>query len=128
MKKQKQQRVHIIWHILCLTDERTRLYERIDARRVDQMMEEGLLDEVKTLKDMGCCTVEWFPCRDLDIKKFLLIWMAECSLEEAVTYPETGYQTFCKTAAHLVSQRTSGCDLVWTKDSDTMHRDFGMPC
>ena len=35
-----------------LTDERSRLYERID-RRVDQMMEQGLLDEVKALRDDG---------------------------------------------------------------------------
>ena len=35
-----------------LTDERSRLYERID-RRVDQMMEQGLLDEVKALRESG---------------------------------------------------------------------------
>ena len=35
-----------------LTDERGRLYERID-RRVDQMMEEGLLEEVRFLKERG---------------------------------------------------------------------------
>ena len=35
-----------------LTDERSRLYERID-RRVDQMMEQGLLDEVKALRASG---------------------------------------------------------------------------
>ena len=36
-----------------LNDERERLYGRID-RRVDQMLEEGLVDEVRKLKDMGC--------------------------------------------------------------------------
>ena len=35
-----------------LTDERSRLYERID-RRVDLMMEQGLLDEVRYLKERG---------------------------------------------------------------------------
>ena len=35
-----------------LTDERSHLYERID-KRVDLMMENGLLDEVKKLYDMG---------------------------------------------------------------------------
>src|SRR5699024_4386882 len=35
-----------------LTDERSRLYERID-RRVDLMMEQGLLDEVRYLKKRG---------------------------------------------------------------------------
>lgn len=36
-----------------LTDERSRLYERINER-VDQMIDQGLLEEVKRLKDMGC--------------------------------------------------------------------------
>lgn len=35
-----------------LTDERKKLYDRID-RRVDVMMEQGLLDEVKALRAMG---------------------------------------------------------------------------
>ena len=35
-----------------LTDERSRLYERIDCR-VDEMMEEGLLEEVRFLRDRG---------------------------------------------------------------------------
>ena len=36
-----------------LNDRRDRLYEAI-GRRVDQMMEEGLLGEVRRLRDMGC--------------------------------------------------------------------------
>ena len=36
-----------------LNDERSRLYGRID-RRVDQMMEEGLVEEVRRLKERGC--------------------------------------------------------------------------
>lgn len=36
-----------------LTDEREKLYRRID-QRVDLKMEQGLLTEVKTLYDMGC--------------------------------------------------------------------------
>mgnify|MGYP000887256612 CR=1 FL=1 len=36
-----------------LTDERAKLYERID-RRVDAMIEAGLVEEVKKLKSMGC--------------------------------------------------------------------------
>ena len=36
-----------------LNDERSRLYERIDAR-VDQMLEDGLVEEVRALKSRGC--------------------------------------------------------------------------
>lgn len=50
------------------------LYKRIDDR-IDEMLKEGLLEEVQKLKDMGYHR-GWFPCRDLDIKKSLHIWMA----------------------------------------------------
>ena len=36
-----------------LTDERQKLYERIDSR-VDEMLEEGLVEEVKALQALGC--------------------------------------------------------------------------
>jgi len=39
--------------IVGLNMERTKLYQNID-RRVDKMFENGLVEEVKTLKDMGC--------------------------------------------------------------------------
>mgnify|MGYP003025947205 CR=1 FL=1 len=49
-----------------LTDERKRLYERID-RRVEKMMEQGLTEEVEALRKRGLKR-ETYPCRGLDIK------------------------------------------------------------
>ena len=46
---------------------REQLYARID-RRVDQMIEEGLVDEVKHLKELGC-TKEMVSMQGLGIKK-----------------------------------------------------------
>ena len=36
-----------------LTDDREKLYARIEDR-IDEMMSQGLVDEVRQLKDMGC--------------------------------------------------------------------------
>ncbi len=49
-QRQKESPYNLAYFVL--NDERSRLYKRIDAR-IDQMMEAGLLDEVKKLKDMG---------------------------------------------------------------------------
>lgn len=65
-----------------LNDERSRLYERID-RRVDQMMEEGLVDEVKALKARGL-NRSMVSMKGLGYKEILAYLDGECSLEEAV--------------------------------------------
>jgi tRNA dimethylallyltransferase len=65
-----------------LTDERKRLYERID-RRVDMMMEQGLVAEVQKLKDMGC-TRQMVSMQGLGYKEILDYLDGKCSLEEAV--------------------------------------------
>ena len=49
-QRQKESPYNLAYFVL--NDERTRLYERIDAR-IDQMLADGLIDEVKTLKKMG---------------------------------------------------------------------------
>ena len=49
-QRQKESPYHYAYFVL--TDERSRLYERID-QRVELMMEEGLLDEVCYLKERG---------------------------------------------------------------------------
>ncbi len=65
-----------------LTDDRTKLYARIDAR-VDQMMEQGLLQEVQRLAEMGC-TRSMVSMQGLGYKELLAYLEGECSLEEAV--------------------------------------------
>lgn len=65
-----------------LNDERSRLYGRID-RRVDQMMEEGLLEEVRRLKEMGLRS-GMVSMQGLGYKEILDHLEGRCSLEEAV--------------------------------------------
>jgi tRNA dimethylallyltransferase len=65
-----------------LTDERAHLYERID-RRVDLMMEHGLLAEVKRLQAMGCHR-DMVSMQGLGYKELLDYLEGKCTLEEAV--------------------------------------------
>ena len=51
-EKEKRSRSPYDYRLFALTDDRQRLYDRID-RRVDLMMERGLLNEVRELRKMG---------------------------------------------------------------------------
>lgn len=61
---------------------REQLYARID-RRVDQMIEEGLVDEVKHLKELGC-TKEMVSMQGLGYKEILEYLDGEYDLDTAV--------------------------------------------
>ncbi len=65
-----------------LTDKRETLYERIDAR-VDQMMGQGLLAEVKDLKKRGC-TRDMVSMQGLGYKELLDYLDGQITLDEAV--------------------------------------------
>lgn len=52
-QEQKEKETPYRTSYFVLNDIRSKLYERIDLR-VDQMLENGLLDEVKMLKERGC--------------------------------------------------------------------------
>ncbi len=77
-----------------LTDRREQLYERIDAR-VDAMMEQGLLDEVKKLRDMGY-TRDLVSMQGLGYKELLAYLDGECSLDEAVYMIKRDTRHFAK--------------------------------
>lgn len=65
-----------------LNDIRSRLYDRINAR-VDLMLEEGLVEEVKDLKNRGC-TSDLVSMQGLGYKEVLAYLDGNCTLEEAV--------------------------------------------
>lgn len=68
--------------IIGLNMQRERLYERIN-RRVDIMMEQGLLDEVKRLERMGVRRNST-AMQAIGYKELLLYIDGKCSLDEAV--------------------------------------------
>ncbi|MCC8024352.1 MAG: tRNA (adenosine(37)-N6)-dimethylallyltransferase MiaA [Clostridium sp.] len=65
-----------------VTTDRAELYRRID-RRVDQMLEQGLVEEVQKLKRMGCHRGQT-SMQGLGYKEILDYLNGDCSLEEAV--------------------------------------------
>ncbi|MBO4902538.1 MAG: tRNA (adenosine(37)-N6)-dimethylallyltransferase MiaA [Lachnospiraceae bacterium] len=65
-----------------LTDDRGKIYAQID-RRVDRMMEQGLLAEVQSLKDMGY-TADLLSMQAIGYKELLSYLDGVYTLEEAV--------------------------------------------
>ena len=65
-----------------LTDDRKKLYERIESR-VDQMLSKGLVDEVRTLKERGC-NASMVSMQGLGYKEILEYLDGRCSLLKAV--------------------------------------------
>lgn len=65
-----------------LNDERERLYQRTDLR-IDQMLENGLLEEVQSLKNMGYDTAS-VAMQGLGYKEILDYLDGQTTLEEAV--------------------------------------------
>lgn len=74
--------------------DRARLYERID-RRVDLMLEQGLVEEVMHLKDMGL-TRDMVSMQGLGYKEILDYLLGICTLEEAIYVLKRDTRHFAK--------------------------------
>lgn len=77
-----------------LTMNRKTLYERIN-RRVDIMLDGGLLDEVKKLKDMGC-TAEMQSMKGIGYKELLYYLEGSISSQAAVDMIKQGSRNYAK--------------------------------
>ena len=77
-----------------LNDMRQNLYNRID-KRVDIMMEEGLLDEIQKLKNMGY-TKDMVSMQGIGYKEMLRYLDGEYSLEDAVEKVKQESRRFAK--------------------------------
>ncbi|MBQ8185137.1 MAG: tRNA (adenosine(37)-N6)-dimethylallyltransferase MiaA [Lachnospiraceae bacterium] len=93
-EQQKQKESPYNFAYFVLNDDRAYLYERIDVR-VDQMLEEGLVEEVKALKEMGC-TRDMVAMQGLGYKEILDYLDGECTLEEAVYILKRDTRHFAK--------------------------------
>lgn len=91
-EKQKQSPYNFAYFVL--TDERAHLYERID-KRVDIMIEQGLVEEVKQLKDMGFHR-EMVSMQGLGYKEILAYLDGEMTLEEAIYIVKRETRHFAK--------------------------------
>ena len=77
-----------------LNDHRDRLYDRIE-KRIDEMLEEGLLEEVQGLKERGC-TKDMVSMKGLGYKEILDYLDGNLTLEEAVYILKRDTRHFAK--------------------------------
>ena len=93
-EEQKQNETPYNLAYFVLNAPRDLLYERID-RRVDEMMENGLVKEVQKLKDMGCRR-EMTSMQGLGYKEILSFLDGEIPLDEAVRILKRDPRHFAK--------------------------------
>lgn len=91
-EREKSSTYHFFYYVL--NCDRARLYERID-RRVDLMLEQGLVAEVEKLKAMGC-TRTMVAMQGLGYKEILDYLEGRCSLEDAVYVLKRDTRHFAK--------------------------------
>lgn len=105
-ERQKQSPYNFAYFVL--TDERAKLYERID-RRVDAMIEAGLVEEVKKLKSKGCSR-EMVSMQGLGYKEILAYLDGGCTLEEAVCIIKRETRHFAKRQLTWFKRER---DVIW---------------
>lgn len=93
-KKQRQNSSPYRYAYFVLNDDRSRLYERID-RRVELMLAQGLVEEVKRLAAKGC-TRDMVSMQGLGYKEILDYLDERCSFEEAVYLIKRNTRHFAK--------------------------------
>lgn len=92
LQRQKESPYHAAFFVL--TDERERLYQKIDER-VDHMLSAGLVEEVKKLRDMGCHK-NMVSMQGLGYKEILAYLDGEYDLEQAVYLIKRDTRHFAK--------------------------------
>lgn len=101
-----------------LTDERARLYEKIETR-VDLMLSEGLVDEVLRLKSMGCNS-QMVSMQGLGYKEILNYLEGSCTLEEAVYQIKRDTRHFAKRQLTWFGRER---DVLWINKKDYDYSD-----
>ena len=81
-------------YFFVLTDERKKLYERID-KRVDRMMDAGFLDEAERIYDL-IGDKECTAAKAIGYRELFEYFRGECSLEEAVSKIKQDSRHFAK--------------------------------
>ena len=96
-----------------LNDERERLYDRINLR-IDQMLEDGLIEEVGFLKGQGY-TKDMVSMQGLGYKEILDYLNGNCTLEEAVYILKRDTRHFAKRQLTWFRRER---DVIWISKND----------
>ena len=111
VEKQKESAYKSYYFVL--TDDREKLYQRINDR-VDKMIEEGLVEEVKRLKEMGC-NGSHISMQALGYKEILDYLNGEITLEEAIYLIKRDTRHFAKRQLTWFRREK---DVIWLSKSD----------
>lgn len=101
-----------------LNDRRECLYERID-QRVDQMIRNGLVQEVQTLKEKGC-TKQMVSMQGLGYKEIFSYLEGDCSLEEAVYIIKRDTRHLAKRQLTWFKRER---DVIWVQKDELNYDD-----
>lgn len=101
-----------------LTDDRARLYDRIEVR-VDNMLKDGLVQEVSALKDMGC-KKEMVSMQGLGYKEILSYLNGECTLDEAIYVLKRDTRHFAKRQLTWFKRER---DVIWLDKREYGYED-----
>ena len=91
-EQQKQSPYNFAYFVLNM--DRQKLYERIELR-IDQMLEQGLIEEVRQLQEKGC-HAGMVSMQGLGYKEILAYLQGECTLEEAIYILKRDTRHFAK--------------------------------
>ena len=80
--------------MVCLDMDREKLYDRIN-KRVDIMIEEGLIDEVKTILNKGY-SEDLVSLKGIGYKEIIMSLQGEISLDEAIEKIKQGSRNYAK--------------------------------
>ena len=114
-EKQKESPYNFAYFVL--NDVRENLYSRID-KRVDIMMEAGLLDEINALKNRGC-TSDMVSMQGIGYKEMLKYLDGDYTLEEAVEKVKQESRRFAKRQLTWFRREK---DVIWI-DKDKYEYD-----
>ncbi|MCD7763438.1 MAG: tRNA (adenosine(37)-N6)-dimethylallyltransferase MiaA [Lachnospiraceae bacterium] len=113
-EREKQSPYNFAYFVL--NDDRAALYDRID-HRVDKMMEAGLLDEVRRLRNEGC-TRDMVSMQGLGYKEMLDYLDGKYSLDEAVRILKRDTRHFAKRQLTWFRRER---DVIWLDKSEFDH-------
>lgn len=115
-ERQKESPYQFAYFVLC--DDRAHLYERID-RRVDQMIEEGLVKEIKALKERGCRR-DMVSMQGLGYKEMFACLDGEMSLDDAIYIIKRDTRHFAKRQITWFKREK---DVIWLNKQDYQYNE-----
>ncbi len=111
IQRQKESPYRFAYFVL--NEERRILYEKINGR-IDQMLEQGLIDEVRKLKEKGY-TRDMVSMQGLGYKEILDYLNGQCSLDEAVYRLKRDTRHFAKRQITWMKRER---DVCWVQKED----------